>query len=54
MAPEYAIDGVCSLKADVLSFGVLLLEMVSGINVIEFNKQDDGHQRFLRFVRFYL
>ncbi|KAJ4898768.1 Receptor-like serine/threonine-protein kinase SD1-6 [Raphanus sativus] len=50
MAPEYAIDGVCSLKADVFSFGVLLLEMVSGINVIEFNKQDDGHQRFLRFT----
>lgn len=30
MAPEYAIDGLFSIKSDVFSFGVLLLEMVSG------------------------
>ncbi|XP_012455053.1 G-type lectin S-receptor-like serine/threonine-protein kinase CES101 isoform X1 [Gossypium raimondii] len=30
MAPEYAIHGIVSTKTDVFSFGVLLLEIVSG------------------------
>ncbi|XP_020202808.1 G-type lectin S-receptor-like serine/threonine-protein kinase CES101 isoform X2 [Cajanus cajan] len=30
MAPEYAINGVVSIKTDVFSFGVLLLEILSG------------------------
>lgn len=30
MSPEYAIDGLFSLKSDVFSFGVLVLEIVSG------------------------
>ncbi|KAF5472662.1 hypothetical protein F2P56_009361 [Juglans regia] len=30
MSPEYAIDGHFSLKSDVFSFGVILLEIVSG------------------------
>ncbi|KAI7727194.1 hypothetical protein M8C21_015723, partial [Ambrosia artemisiifolia] len=30
MAPEYMIDGIYSVKSDVFSFGVLLLEIVSG------------------------
>ena len=30
MAPEYAIDGLFSIKSDVFSFGVLLLEILSG------------------------
>jgi len=30
MAPEYAFDGIFSTKSDVFSFGVLLLEIVSG------------------------
>jgi len=30
MAPEYATDGLFSVKSDVFSFGVLLLEIISG------------------------
>nr|AIB04258.1 S-locus receptor kinase s-haplotype 1 [Arabidopsis lyrata subsp. petraea] len=30
MSPEYAMDGIFSVKSDVFSFGVLLLEIVSG------------------------
>ena len=30
MAPEYAMHGQFSIKSDVFSFGVLMLEMVSG------------------------
>ena len=30
MAPEYAMHGQFSVKSDVFSFGVLLLEMLSG------------------------
>lgn len=30
MSPEYAVDGMFSVKSDVFSFGVLVLEIVSG------------------------
>lgn len=30
MAPEYAFDGKFSVKSDVFSLGVVMLEMVSG------------------------
>lgn len=30
MAPEYASGGLLSIKSDVFSFGVLLLEIISG------------------------
>jgi len=30
MAPEYALNGIFSAKSDVFSFGVLILEIVSG------------------------
>ncbi|XP_060675130.1 G-type lectin S-receptor-like serine/threonine-protein kinase At4g27290 isoform X2 [Ziziphus jujuba] len=30
MAPEYAVDGLFSVKSDVFSFGILLLEIISG------------------------
>jgi serine/threonine protein kinase len=30
MAPEYAIHGTVSIKVDVFSFGVLILEIIMG------------------------
>lgn len=30
MSPEYAVDGHFSVKLDVFSFGVLILEILSG------------------------
>ena len=30
MSPEYVLNGVFSIKSDVFSFGVVLLEIISG------------------------
>lgn len=34
--PEYAFEGVCSIKTDVFSFGVLILEIISGKRTAQF------------------
>jgi serine/threonine protein kinase len=36
MAPEYAFHGLLSTKSDIFSFGILLLEIVSGKKVEDF------------------
>ena len=33
MSPEYMIEGSFSVKSDTYSFGVLLLEIVSGLKI---------------------
>ena len=33
MSPEYAMDGAFSVKSDTYSFGVLLLEIISGLKI---------------------
>ncbi|XP_024978079.1 G-type lectin S-receptor-like serine/threonine-protein kinase At4g27290 [Cynara cardunculus var. scolymus] len=50
ISPEYAIHGRYSVKSDVFSFGVLVLEMVSGRKNREFSHEDVndnllGHDR---------
>jgi serine/threonine protein kinase len=43
MAPEYASEGLFSMKSDVFSFGVLTLEIVSG-------KRSSGLHRYGDFI----
>lgn len=40
MAPEYAMDGAFSVKSDTYSFGVILLEIVSGLKISLTHRQD--------------
>ncbi|XP_004295394.1 PREDICTED: G-type lectin S-receptor-like serine/threonine-protein kinase At1g11410-like [Fragaria vesca subsp. vesca] len=37
MSPEYAMEGRCSTKSDVFSFGILLLEIISGKRNTDYN-----------------
>ncbi|KAK9209443.1 hypothetical protein WN944_001809 [Citrus x changshan-huyou] len=43
MPPEYAIDGLFSVKSDVFSFGVLVLELVYGTRNRGFHHVDHHH-----------
>ncbi|KAM3253097.1 G-type lectin S-receptor-like serine/threonine-protein kinase isoform X2 [Capsicum annuum] len=43
MSPEYALEGKFSVKSDVFSFGVLVLEIVSGIRNRGFSHPDHHH-----------
>ncbi|KAL5730606.1 hypothetical protein ACHQM5_003407 [Ranunculus cassubicifolius] len=43
MSPEYAIDGNFSVKSDVFSFGVLVLEIISGKRNRGFFHPDHEH-----------
>jgi len=45
MSPEYAANGLLSLKYDVFSFGVIVLEILSGIRNNNFYHPD--HDRNL-------
>ncbi|KAF8029064.1 hypothetical protein BT93_E1667 [Corymbia citriodora subsp. variegata] len=42
MAPEYAMEGLFSVKSDIFSFGVLLLEMISGQKNNSFHLRENG------------
>ncbi|KAJ9551632.1 hypothetical protein OSB04_015677 [Centaurea solstitialis] len=43
MAPEYAVEGIFSTKSDVFSFGVLVLEVVSGKKNRGFVHKEHSH-----------
>ena len=42
MAPEYAWTGTFSEKSDIYSFGVLLLEIISGEKISRFSYGEEG------------
>ncbi|XP_059436942.1 cysteine-rich receptor-like protein kinase 44 [Corylus avellana] len=42
MAPEYAMRGHFSIKSDVFSFGVLVLEIISGQKISSFASGENG------------
>jgi hypothetical protein len=51
MAPEYASEGLFSIKSDVFSFGVLTLEIISGRKTSSFHQYGEfinliGHVSF--------
>ncbi|KAG8099780.1 hypothetical protein GUJ93_ZPchr0013g37526 [Zizania palustris] len=48
--PEYAFEGVCSIKSDVFSFGVLILEIVSGKRTAHFYQHDGKLYNLISFV----
>ncbi|KAL5579102.1 hypothetical protein UlMin_011544, partial [Ulmus minor] len=48
MAPEYAMHGQFSVKSDVFSFGMLLLEIVSGQKTNSFHHHDE-HLDYLSY-----
>lgn len=50
-APEYAMTGKLTVKSDIFSFGVVLLEIVTGKKAFDVSK-GQGHQSLAVWVRF--
>ena len=50
MSPEYAWTGMFSEKSDIYAFGVLLLEIISGMKISSFNCGMEG-KTLLEYVR---
>ncbi|MQM13022.1 hypothetical protein Taro_045944 [Colocasia esculenta] len=46
MSPEYALNGVFSEKSDVFGFGVILLEIITGIRSTGFYPESNSHSLF--------
>ena len=55
MAPEYAMEGMFSVKSDVFSFGVILLEIISGKRNSGFYLTGNAHTlpAYVSFFIFY-
>lgn len=49
MAPEYIANGQLTEKVDIYSFGVLVLEIVSGVQNNKF-QSDDGFETLVTHV----
>ena len=50
MSPEYAMQGLFSVKSDVFSFGVLILEIVSGRKNTSFYNDEQYYSSLVGFV----
>ena len=50
MSPEYAMQGLFSVKSDVFSFGVLILELVSGRKNTSFYNDEQYYLSIVGFV----
>ncbi|KAF1896921.1 hypothetical protein Lal_00034622 [Lupinus albus] len=51
-APEYAMSGKLTLKSDIYSFGVVLLELITGHKALDFNRKS-GQQNLVAWFRPY-
>ncbi|CAL1355336.1 unnamed protein product [Linum trigynum] len=52
-APEYAMSGKLTLKSDIYSFGVVLLELISGRKAMDYSRRQ-GEQNLVVWSRPYL
>ncbi|KAK5770869.1 hypothetical protein PVK06_047026 [Gossypium arboreum] len=50
MAPEYALDGLFSVKSDVFSFGIVVLEIISGKRNMRFYQVEDDAPSLVGYV----
>lgn len=56
MSPEYALDGLFSFKSDIFSFGVVVIEIISGKRNTGFYQPEEslsllGYVSVLKFFR---
>ena len=52
MAPEYAMEGVFSVKSDVFSFGVILLRLLVGKGIVASTVQNMPKHSWHMYVTF--
>lgn len=50
LAPEYAENGIVSVRTDVYSFGVVLIQLISGRKAVD-SKREDQQSSLRQWVR---